>query len=333
MSNTNWKVEVTKLKTDLLKELDKCKNVKGYFPLGTSIPKSPKKEKPIKPKKLKRFNGSKLFPLATYIFGRDDREYLTNTSFPYRCIGTLGGGTAALVGKNIVLTAAHVIPWQSINNGTWNLRFTALNNNGTSLLGVGHSSRVTGIAYWEQISNRVAGYDMAICRLEDNLGDKLSYFGTVRYNDDWEDEEIFTIVGYPSDMSNGRRPVIQEDVAVIDDDSDSYGTTEVETEADVSKGNSGGPLWRTYSNEPRIVGICSGAQDEYSFPWHTKTRIVFAGGNGLNRLVRWGRDYYSPSITIDDHNLAISTTLPLGCRHEIFPFHLFMSDRVNLVIP
>lgn len=74
-------------------------------------------------------------------------------------------------------------------------------------------------------------------------------------------------------------------ISVHDDDSDSYDTLELETRADIASGQSGGPLWGRWTNGGRqIVGTLSGREDNFL----EEKNSLFAGGNGLSRLCRWG---------------------------------------------
>jgi hypothetical protein len=127
---------------------------------------------------------------------------------------------------------------------------------------------------------------MAVCRLDVALGESLGYFGTTAYDSDWEDLAVFAVIGYPWDIAGSLRPTVETQVAVVDDDNDSHDTSEVETKSDTASGMSGGPIFASWSGDMRIIGAASGFEEDGFDPVHT----VFAGGHGLNRLVRWARD-------------------------------------------
>jgi hypothetical protein len=158
---------------------------------------------------------------------------------------------------------------------------------GSSVLGAGWTANVIGIAAWEQFVDQ-DGYDMAICQLDQPFGSWLGYFGYRTYNDDWEDLPVWAHAGYPYDLSAfGNRPCYELGISVNDDDSDSYDTLELETKADIASGQSGGPLWGRWTNGGRqIIGTLSGREDNTA----EAKNSLFAGGNGLSRLCRWGRD-------------------------------------------
>lgn len=253
---------------------------------------------------LKRFSGKRIAALNNQnIFGNDDRKLLFETSHPWRCIGkifwtdpsdgSLHWGTATLAGRNFIVTASHVIPWgQDYLRAP--IKFVPAFFGSASLLGVGYDAWVESVAAWEHVSDDVCGYDLAICKLSQPLGDSLSYFGTKGYSSSWEDEPYWWTVGYPFDSPfNGNAATYQSGISVVDDDGDSYGTLELETYADMASGSSGGPLFAYWDGLPYVIGICSGNEDEfsYSFPFSfIENHNVFSGGSGLNKLVRWGRD-------------------------------------------
>jgi hypothetical protein len=155
-----------------------------------------------------------------------------------------------------------------------------------SLYGAAATSNVSD-AKGYNASGDVCGYDWAILRLYNPLGSWLGYFGYNGYTDDWEEENRWCVLGYPSMISSGNRPAYQFAVSVLDDDSDSNGGQELEASADVTGGNSGGPLygWFKDGTSPRVIGVCSGA--EYNFGEGDTN--VFSAGSGFTNLIAWGR--------------------------------------------
>jgi len=246
---------------------------------------------------LRRFNGKRVEPANfTQIYGGDDRNVYSTTSSPWVRIGqvrtSLGGwGSGALVGKSTVLTASHVVKSSWIPNGPilGTVTFTPGMFDGTSVLGAGWTANVIGIAAWEQFVG-VDGYDMAICQLDQPFGTWLGYFGYRTYDDDWEDLEVWAHAGYPYDLSaSGSRPCYQLGISVFDDDSDDYNTLELETEADIASGQSGGPLWARFENGGRqIIGTLSGREDNFA----EAKNSLYAGGSGLSNLCKWGRNHW-----------------------------------------
>ena len=250
-----------------------------------------------RPIRLKRFDGSPVEPAVfTQIYDGESRQVYSTTSAPWVRIGQLntslgGNGSAALVGPSTILTAAHVVQnsWSPGGPVLGTVTFTPGMFDGTSVLGASWTANVIGIAAWEQFVGR-AGYDMAICQLDQPFGNWLGYFGYRTYDDDWEDEHVWSHAGYPYDLSpSGNRPCFELGISVHDDDSDSHDTLELETRADIASGQSGGPLWGRFTNGGRqIIGTLSGREDNFA----EEKNSLFAGGNGLSRLIRWGRDHW-----------------------------------------
>jgi hypothetical protein len=64
---------------------------------------------------------------------------------------------------------------------------------------------------------------------------------------------------------------------------------------DLYFGNSGGPCFAWWNNgtDPRIVGVVSGQETEYQFPFPTHDDNVFASGDGFVNLCAWGRSNWT----------------------------------------
>jgi V8-like Glu-specific endopeptidase len=242
---------------------------------------------------LRRFSGEKVTPVnATFLFNGDDRKLYRDASYPWCCIGQVSGqngsGTGTLAGETFIVTASHVVAglWTAGQPLTQSISFVPAMFGGTSLLGPSWTANIINIAAWDEISD-VVGYDMAICQLDQPMGDWLGYFGTRGYDEDWEDNPWWEHAGYPYDLSpNGDQPCYQFNITIEDDDDDDHDTVELETDADIGSGQSGGPLWAIFPDGGhQIIGVLSGNQDS---TWEYEN--IFAGGSGLNALVKWGRD-------------------------------------------
>jgi V8-like Glu-specific endopeptidase len=251
-----------------------------------------------RPVAMRRINGRAVTPL--YVFGPDDRVVYTDSSWPWGLVGkvfTSGGwvGSGALIGPRLVATAGHVVPWGS---GSWWMRFVPAYYNGSSLHGAGVESYVSDARGYDT-SGSVTGYDWAVLRLYQPLGDWLGYFGYNGYSSSWEDHPYWTVLGYPGAVGSGQRPSYQNGVSTFDDDSDSNGGLELETKADMTPGNSGGPMFGWWSGDPRLVGVVSGQEEDWSpgvWPWEwadVEMGNVVAGGSGFTNLMAWGRTNWS----------------------------------------
>jgi V8-like Glu-specific endopeptidase len=239
---------------------------------------------------LQRLNGRRVRPL--YIFGPDDRRTFMDASYPWHCVGKLYNsdgfmGSAALVWGNVIVTAGHMVPWNSISAGSWWMRFVPDYFNGKSLLGTGVESYVSDVNGYK---TGVAGYDWAVGKLYTRLGDSLGYFGFNGYSNSWEGGNYWTVVGYPVDVAGGEQPSWQGAISIHDDDGDSNGGRELESQtADINHGDSGGPIFAWWSGDPRVIGVVSGEEEEYRFPFSSEDNNIFSSGSGFTNLIAWGR--------------------------------------------
>lgn len=113
-----------------------------------------------------------------------ERDQVINyTAFPFSCSGKLfvgansnfvaplWTGSAAIVGRNLLLTASHCAPWNTSGTGGitgWWMRFVPSYNNGTEPLGSSYISDFRGV----ENTDDVTGLDYVICRLYKPLGDR-----------------------------------------------------------------------------------------------------------------------------------------------------------------
>jgi V8-like Glu-specific endopeptidase len=221
------------------------------------------------------------------------RFALEDASWPWGLDGRIfnnrgESGTGSLVGDRLVITAGHMVPW---GDSPWWVRFVPAYFNGSSLYGAGVESFVSD-AQGYNMNGNVTGYDLAILRLYDPLGTSLGYFGYNSYSSSWNNLSVWSNIGYPGDIDNAEEPAFQQGFTIDDTDGDSDGGEELETEnCDLNHGNSGGPCFAWWNNgtDPRIVGVASGQETEYQFPFSEIDDNVFASGDGLINLCAWGR--------------------------------------------
>jgi len=273
--------------------------IKPGIPSWRGITYHPKIVGPRDKELLARVSGKKIVPHG-YIFGSDDRQVYYPSGYPWCCVGKVevwyivgttwysyGSGTGALVGDNIMVTASHMFPWfvGALGMG-WAMKFTPAYYDGVSTYGSGiYSWCQSGYGY----SNHSQGDDMIVMRLYTPLGNTLGWFGSKTYNDDWEDGNYWTKCGYPGALASGSRPSRIMWYPIVDDDSDGAGV-ELEYKADSSGGDSGGPVFGWWDNGPHLVGVHSGGEEEYHFPWYIVKNNVAAGGSILPNLIIWAQN-------------------------------------------
>lgn len=267
--------------------LDRAVGYDGHRPAWMDLSHAPRLLPPHQLAPMRRINGRMTRPL--WVFGAYDPQLFRDSSYPWGTVGLIENnegytGSGTLVGGNMVVTAAHMIPWSSGSNG-W-MKFTPADYLGLgSLFGANVYSYALEARAFNNGMN-VSGYDWAILRLDQRLGDMVGYMGYTGYADNWEGLNFWTVVGYPG----GVGPFWQGGIDINDDDEDSNGGQELESvTADILPGNSGGPIFAWWDNNPRVAGVVSGEETEYVFPAGSHQDNVFAGGPGFTDLIAWGR--------------------------------------------
>lgn len=290
----NGRVAIKQKPKELVKKIDVNVSFNSFLPKWSDGSFTPKVLMKEQHRKLKRKNGRYVDPL--YVFGTDDRWSFRDVAWPWGLVGkviTSAGttGTAALIGGRTIVTAGHMVPW---NQDGWWMRFIPAYYDGTSLHGVGVESYVSD-AHGYDVDGNVTGYDWAVCRLYEPLGESLGYFGFNGYSTNWNNDPYWSIIGYPGAIASAQRPSFQGNNTVIDTDGDSNGGTEIETRADLTPGNSGGPMFGWWDGDPRLIGVVSGQEEEWSpgfWPWewgNTELVNVIAGGSGFTNIIAWAR--------------------------------------------
>ncbi|MDQ2753032.1 MAG: S1 family peptidase, partial [Bacteroidota bacterium] len=267
---------------------------KAHNPTWSDIIYSPKISAGVIVPSLRRLNGRRVKP--HYVFGNDDRQTFYPSGYPWQCIGRVfvwtdpsnpnwsWSGSAALVTHNTILTAGHVAPWGA---NSWKVLFVPAYYNGSSTLGAGVLSYVE--SYWGYNTNdHVAAWDYCVMKLYDPLGDSLGWLGSKTYDGGWNDGNYWTLVGYPGAVASAEQPSWQGGISFHDDDEDGD-AMELETDnGDSSPGDSGGPIFAWWDDgSPYIVGVISGEEEEYQFPFSSQDNNIAAAGSPMVDLINW----------------------------------------------
>ena len=210
---------------------------------------------------------------------------LAMKAYPFSTIGMVETpgkqGSGALVGKNIVLTCSHGIPWDQEER--W-LKFTPAKFDGDEPFGNSYGTYVTG---YRTDPSHTDAWDFAVVKLADPLGDRCGYLGYHGTTDDnfYLGPDTWITAGYPGTS----RPQT-EFLVDIDDVDDSGDASELETPWNSIPGWSGGPLFGWINNDAKAVGTVSGNEIDSLGGWISQTNHgVFAGGLAMARLISWAR--------------------------------------------
>lgn len=147
---------------------------------------------------------------ARTILGADNRYRVTNTTaFPNRAVGhieatfpngSISRGTAAMVGKNVALTAGHCLYNKS--RGGWASKVIYYPGRNGNALPYGSYRGRKFISSQTYLSTGNIAYDWGVIRFDSNPGGKHGYFGFQTSEANQTGKNLYTR-GYPGDKPYG----------------------------------------------------------------------------------------------------------------------------------
>jgi V8-like Glu-specific endopeptidase len=262
------------------RKLDAPKVLDGMIPkwIGTSF--SPTRmNAPPQPVVTRR--GEKLNPLVI-VPPRDDRQPYSATTYPWICVCRItrpdgATGSGVLIGPRHVLTASHVVQWNTTAAEKIEVNFAGSNPMATAFTQTAYAyTKISGDPTSSTIDE-----DYACITLTQRLGDRFGWLGTKEYDSDWDGDNSWATFGYPSGVAQPNFPHFQSPVSLDEDAWDFGSGRAMTTTADASPGQSGSPMFGWWpDNGVYAVAVISaeGGGDNWC-----------SGGSDLNRIVKHAR--------------------------------------------
>ncbi len=225
--------------------------------------------------------------VATTIFGTDNRFVFQDTTYPWSTVGLVqtnrGSGSGVMIGPRHLLTVSHVIDWTAPAGfaADW-VRFTPSFFDGNAPFGESYGVHI----YWYVkedgdgfISGNEGNYDYVVVVLDRRLGETTGWMGARGYDDDWDSLDVWSHMGYPTDLNSGQRPTWQGGFRV--DGTDAWAQS-ILHQADVFPGQSGGPVFGFWDGDvgPRAIAVQS---------WQTTSNNGASGSMDMRDLVAIAR--------------------------------------------
>lgn len=221
------------------------------------------------------YKGGEANPLT--MFSPEDRRIYNDISYPWgticRVVTAVGAGSGVIVGPRHVVTASHVVDWSGNTGGTVEVhRSGATVRASTAITKIWYYTKVTGTVGWFEQDE-----DYAVLVTSQRIGDLFGWMGTRTYNSDWDDEPYWWNIGYPGSIGSGIRPTYQRNAKLDEPWYDLGPARSMSTRADLTPGNSGGPMFGFWSNGPYVVAVASSETSDENW---------CAGGSWLTSLVK-----------------------------------------------
>ena len=215
---------------------------------------------------------------------------IAGAGLPWSAVGRVdvpgGWGSGVLVGPRHVLTASHVVAWgrgvrtHPEHDAPGWLRFTPAARPGHAPHGVAdgvavHYALAVAPPVIEPFEER---YDYAICVLDRRIGDEVGWLGVRGYDDEWDGEPLWTLVGYRGPTAAQAEPVALSGLELDGHDEQSDDSQVIFHPAAMAVGSSGGPVLAQWPGEPvpSVVAVQS---------WSNEHRSGACGGHRLVELV------------------------------------------------
>jgi V8-like Glu-specific endopeptidase len=263
-----------------VRKLDIPATLEGHAPPWLPVSFAPKRAG-MPPPPIVSHRGERLDPLV--IHQPDDRRIYSDLSYPWVCVCRITRpdgrrGSGVLIGARHVLTASHVVQWNTNVAERIEVHFAGNAAQATAFTDVAW-------AYTQIIGDPTSSTvddDYAVIVLNQRLGDRFGFFGTKLYDAAWDDDNVWDTIGYAPDVSMGNFPTFQKNVSLDEDEFDLGSGRAMTTSADAMPGQSGSPMFGRWTGDPVAYAVAVVSAGGGGDNW-------CAGGSDLNGIVHHAR--------------------------------------------
>lgn len=251
----------------------------GYCPPSAGVAYKPKRARLPAPKKIYH-RGRRLEPRVDFP-PPGQPTYNDPNSYPWRCVCKIidpfgAEGSAALCGPRHILTASHCVAWSTSSAERIRVHLA-----GDFFLAEAFTA--VALAYTQiegdSASSNLLDEDYAVLVINERLGDRFGWLGTMEYDSGWDGEAFFNTMGYPV---NSTFPTFQQG-QWLDEDAWDFGSGRaMTTSADVVSGHSGSPMFVTMTDGTFAAAVMTSDDPGENENW-------CAGGSDLVSLVNFAR--------------------------------------------